>query len=93
MSRPNHCRWFYLPNNIWGWVQNMKLLIVQLSPFSLGPCSQTPLLYALPLMWETTFHTHTKQLTEIWFLYILTFTFLYSRKEDKRLWTDWRFEP
>jgi hypothetical protein len=24
----------WLPNNIWWWVQNMKLFIVQLSPFS-----------------------------------------------------------
>jgi hypothetical protein len=38
-------------------------------------CSQTPLVYALPLIWETKFHTHTKQLSELWFfifnLYIL----------------------
>jgi hypothetical protein len=26
--------WFDLPDNIWGGVQNMKLPIVQLSPFS-----------------------------------------------------------
>jgi hypothetical protein len=44
--------------------------------FSLGPCSQTPSDYALPLMWETKFHNHTKQLAELFFLYILTFTFL-----------------
>jgi hypothetical protein len=54
--------------------------IVQLSPFScyfiplvqifsLEPCSQTRLVYALPLMWETKFYTHTKQLTELWFVY------------------------
>jgi hypothetical protein len=35
--------------------------------FSLGPCSQTPSGYALDLMWETKFHTHTKQLAELWF--------------------------
>jgi hypothetical protein len=28
ISRPSHSPWFDLPNNIWGWVQNMKLLIV-----------------------------------------------------------------
>jgi hypothetical protein len=30
MPRPPHSPWFDLPNSIWGWVQNMKLLIVQL---------------------------------------------------------------
>jgi hypothetical protein len=24
-------------------------------------------IYVLPLMWETKFHTHTKQLAELWF--------------------------
>jgi hypothetical protein len=38
MSRPPHS--FYLPNNIWGWVKNMKLLILQLPPFS---CYFTPI--------------------------------------------------
>jgi hypothetical protein len=33
MSRPPHSLWFDLPN-IWGWVQNMKLIIVHLPPFS-----------------------------------------------------------
>jgi hypothetical protein len=28
MSLPPHSPWFDLPNNIWGGVQNMKLLIV-----------------------------------------------------------------
>jgi hypothetical protein len=30
-------------------------------------------------------YIHTKQLTALWFLYILTFTFLDSRQEDKTL--------
>jgi hypothetical protein len=30
MSRPPQSPWFLLPNDIWRWVQNMKLLIVQL---------------------------------------------------------------
>jgi hypothetical protein len=33
MPHPPHSPWFDLPN-IWWWVQNMKLLIVQLPPFS-----------------------------------------------------------
>jgi hypothetical protein len=31
------------------------------------PCSQTPSVYALPSALETKFHTHTKQLVELWF--------------------------
>jgi hypothetical protein len=64
MSRPPHSPWFYLPNDILGWVKIMKLLIVQLPPFSCyfiplrskfssESCSQTPSVYALPVMWET----------------------------------------
>jgi hypothetical protein len=30
----HHSPWFYLPNDIWGWVQIMKLLFVQFLPFS-----------------------------------------------------------
>jgi hypothetical protein len=29
--------------------------------------SQTPWVYALPVIWHTKFHTHTRQLTEFWF--------------------------
>jgi hypothetical protein len=35
--------------------------------FSLEPLPQTPSIYALPLVWETKFHTLTKQLAEPWF--------------------------
>jgi hypothetical protein len=37
MSRPPHSPWLDLPNDIWGWVQIIKLLIVQLHPFSYFP--------------------------------------------------------
>jgi hypothetical protein len=42
MPCPPHSPWLDLPNDIWGWVQIMKLLIVHLSQFSvtsslLGP--------------------------------------------------------
>jgi hypothetical protein len=33
MPCPPHSPWFDLPNNIWWWVEIMKLPIVQLSPF------------------------------------------------------------
>jgi hypothetical protein len=90
MARPPHSPWSDLPNDIWGWVQNMKLLIVQLpklfllfhsslfQEFSLGPWSEKPSVYVLPLMWEPKFHTHTKTTGRIMVLYILTFIFLES---------------
>jgi hypothetical protein len=73
-----HSSWLDLPNDIWQWVQIMKLPTVQLSPLS---CYFIPLrskyspqqsvlkhlAYALLLMWETKSHTHTKQLVELWF--------------------------
>jgi hypothetical protein len=34
MPRPPHSPWLDLPNDIWGWVQISKLLIVQLPPVS-----------------------------------------------------------
>jgi hypothetical protein len=34
MPRPPHSPWFDLPNDICWWLQIMKLLTVQLSPFS-----------------------------------------------------------
>jgi hypothetical protein len=34
MSRPPHFPSFDLHNDIWGWIQTMKLFIVQLSPFT-----------------------------------------------------------
>jgi hypothetical protein len=43
MPRPPHSPWFRLPNDIWGWIQNMKLLTVFIKydklKNSLGKCS------------------------------------------------------
>jgi hypothetical protein len=33
MSRPPHSPWFHQPNNIWGWVQTIKVFTVQFPPF------------------------------------------------------------
>jgi hypothetical protein len=37
MPCPPHSPWLDLPNDIWGWAQIMKLLTVQLPPFSRHP--------------------------------------------------------
>jgi len=72
MHRPPHSSWFDQINNIWWGPQVMKLLILQLSPL---PCClvrhspihlpqhivKDPQTLFLLLMWETRFHTHTKQ--------------------------------
>jgi hypothetical protein len=99
MSRPPHSPLFDLPNNIWGGVQNMKLLIVQLSAFSCyfipllvqiffsEPSSQTPSPSSLSVRDQVS-HPY-KTTGRIMVLYILTFTFLGSRRDDKRLWTEW----
>jgi hypothetical protein len=91
--RPPHSASFDLPNDIWGWVQIMKLLTVQLPTFS---C------YFIPLRskyspWNSVLKhsvysffnvryqvSHPYKTTDrIMGLYILIFTFLDSRREDK----------
>jgi hypothetical protein len=50
MPRPSHPPCFDHPNNVGS---------------SWAPCSRTPSIYVLPLVWETKFHTHTKQQVEL----------------------------
>jgi hypothetical protein len=50
---------------------------------SLIPCSQTLSVYALSLMWETKFHTHTKLLAELCF-YILAYNLYIPKEEAER---------
>jgi hypothetical protein len=83
LPHPPYFPWFDLPNVNWATSSIFLLLHPSLLPiFSLGPCSQTSSVCALPLMWETTFHTHTKTV-RIVVLCILTFTFLDSRLKTK----------
>jgi hypothetical protein len=67
----------------------MKLLIMQSSPaisysyvqiFPSAPCSQTSLVYVLPLARKTKFHTYTKQV-KILILYILILSFYRGVRE------------
>jgi hypothetical protein len=69
--------WSY--TNIWRRVQIVKLLIAQFIPascscllvqiFSFTLCYQTPSMNVLPVVWNTKFHTHTKQRLELVFSY------------------------
>jgi len=68
MSQTSHSTSFDHPNNIWWSVKVVKLIIIQSSPASCHflPLKskyspQMPWIYVLPLVWETKFHTHTKQ--------------------------------
>jgi hypothetical protein len=78
----------------------MMLPIVQLSPFShyfsfLGPDILLSTLFSSTLSLCSCLNdrdqvSHPYKTTgKIMVLYILTFTFLDSRREDKRLWTEW----
>jgi hypothetical protein len=51
------------------------------------PCSQIPSVYIHPLMLETNLRTHT-EIQEKLVLYIANFTFLDSRREDRRFRTE-----
>jgi hypothetical protein len=67
MSCPSHSSWFDHPNNIWWWVQIIKLLTpllprpswTQIS--SSATYSRTLSVYVHLSKWETKFQTHTQQ--------------------------------
>jgi hypothetical protein len=79
-SCPSHTPWLYYSNYIWRIVQVMKILIMQSSPTSH---------YFIPLWSKYSPQnqvSHSHKITgNIMGLYILTFTFLASRREDKIL--------
>jgi hypothetical protein len=66
----------------------LLLHLPMINTFLSKQCTETASVYNFPIMWKTNFHTHTKQMAELWFC-ILTFTFLDSRQEDLRLWIEW----
>ena len=80
---PSQSSWCDHPNNIWWWVQIIKTLIIQSSPLfcylvhhQAQILSSVPSTYVPPWMWETKFHTHSKQQAKLKFcisypLYIL----------------------
>jgi hypothetical protein len=71
MTYPSYPPWFDHPNNIFWRVQVTQLLIIQSSPashhFLLGPNTPVSTLFSdtsisvFPLVWDTKFHTRTKQ--------------------------------
>jgi hypothetical protein len=84
MPCPPHPPWLDLPDDIWRWVQIMKILIVQLPPFSrhLKYSSQTPFSNILSLCSSLSVRdqvSHSYKATDrIMVLCPLTFTFLDS---------------
>ena len=83
-----------ITRHVW-WGQGAKSLSLRSLPISvsprlpyaqkssLAPCSETPPAYIPPLMWETKFHTHTKQQAKLYFR-IYESTFLRNILKTKR---------
>jgi hypothetical protein len=72
--------------------QEYKLLLQPsyVQVISLAPCPQTFSVLYLPLMSETKFHTHKKVQANFAVLFVLIFTFLESRRDDKMFWTEYQ---
>ena len=70
---PSHSSWTYYANNIWWWMQVMKLLAVWPS---LSPCFRTSSAYVSPSTWHTKFHTHTKKTKKCGSVYLKLCIFL-----------------
>jgi hypothetical protein len=69
----------------------MKLLIMQPFNFFSVPNSLLNTLFSVyvpPLISETAFHNPYKTTGKIIVLYLLVFTFIDSRLEDKKFWTE-----
>jgi hypothetical protein len=81
MSLPHHSPWFHLSNDIWGWVQVMKLPSVQLPSFS---SSFIPLRSKYSLQ-----HPVLKRLQSVFSLNVrVQVSFLDSRREGRNLWIE-----
>jgi hypothetical protein len=89
---PPNPPWFVHHNNIRQVVQAVMLLIMQSSPAShyVLPlrskhlpwhCSQTLSSSTLPIIWEKKFHTHTRQIINI-------FSYFSQVMGEKNLWTE-----
>jgi hypothetical protein len=91
LSLPSNSTSVDLPNNTWGWVENMKHLIMQLPPFS---CYSIPLWVQITLFSDTVSpcsfltvrdqvsRSYKKKTGRIMVLYISTFIFLDNRRQN-----------
>jgi hypothetical protein len=92
MSRPPHSPSFDLPNDILGWVQALHCATYSVlpSPYpTLVLFSNTLSLCSSLSVRDQVSHPY-KTTGRIMVLYILTFTFLEIKRENKRLWTKQR---
>jgi hypothetical protein len=89
MPCPPHLPWLDLPNDIWGWVQIIKFLHSPVISSLLDPNILLRTLFSNTLSLCSSLSHPYKMTGRIMVLCILTFTFLDSRQDDKRLWTAW----
>jgi hypothetical protein len=97
---PPHPPRLYNFNYTWRREHIMKLLVMQLSPpsshsiplwykYSQHPVPKHPQFLCSSLTVRVHVSHPYRNTGEITVLYILTFTFFDSRREDKRFWTEW----